>query len=141
MVRRAKLDDGRAIAELARQLGYPGGGALLGDILSRDDHAIFVSIDSGRAIGCIHVCEVLSIESDAFGEIRALVVDEDHRGRGVGEELVRAAEEWTRLRNLAKLRVRSNVVRDAARRFYERLGYGVTKTQNVFDKKLPAGDG
>jgi len=30
--------------------------------------------------------------------------------------------------------VRSNVIRERARHFYERLGYNVSKSQNVFDK-------
>jgi hypothetical protein len=37
---------------------------------------------------------------------------------------------------VGRVRVRSNIVRTDARRFYERLGYAVTKTQNVFDRKF-----
>ena len=38
--------------------------------------------------------------------------------------------------NLAKIRVRSNVVRQEAKQFYENKNYIVSKTQNVFDKLL-----
>ena len=46
------------------------------------------------------------------------------------------AEEWIRAQRLTRVRVRSSVIRDRARRFYERFGYAVTKAQNVFDKNL-----
>jgi hypothetical protein len=35
-----------------------------------------------------------------------------------------------------RIRVRSNVARERTRKFYEKHGYVVTKTQNVFDKML-----
>jgi hypothetical protein len=40
-------------------------------------------------------------------------------------------------RGYRKLRVRSNVVREDAHRFYEREGFRRTKTQMVLDRKLP----
>ena len=39
-------------------------------------------------------------------------------------------------RRAFRLRVRSNVTRVETRRFYEQRGYVVTKTSNVFDKRL-----
>jgi GNAT superfamily N-acetyltransferase len=134
VIRRATDDDSDAVRDLARQLGYPHGGAALAGICARDDHAVFVAVEEGRVAGFVHVCVMLSLESDAYAEIRALVVDEAQRGRGLGEQLVRAAEEWSHARQLGKVRVRSNVIRERARRFYERIGYKVVKTQNVFDK-------
>jgi GNAT superfamily N-acetyltransferase len=134
VIRRANATD--AITELVRQLGYAEGGRSLAAIVGRDDHAVFVWIDGERIVGFIHVCVMLSLESDSYAEIRALIVDEGKRGGGIGAKLVTAAEEWSRAQKLGRVRVRSNIIREGARRFYERLGYAVTKTQNVFDKGL-----
>ena len=61
---------------------------------------------------------------------------EASRGRKIGATLVAAAEAWARERGHGRMRVRSNVLRQPAHRFYERLGYAVTKRQAVFDKSL-----
>jgi len=47
-----------------------------------------------------------------------------------------AAEQWARVHGFALMRVRSNVVRERAHRFYEREGYARVKTQAVFRKAL-----
>ena len=137
MIRHAGAADAAAIADLVRQLGYASTEdevrARLEEMTA--EHAVFVA-SSDRVIGFIHVSVVPNFEGETFGEIRALSVDEKSRGNRVGEELVRAAEEWVRARGLKKIRVRSNVIRTRARQFYERLGYVVTKAQNVFDKVI-----
>jgi len=46
------------------------------------------------------------------------------------------AEDWAGRLGLDVMAVRSNVVRERARGFYEHLGYQVTKTQNAFRKSL-----
>lgn len=140
MIRIARPDDAAAFADLLVQLGYPGvtpddARRRLLQLLDRADHAVFVDEEDGVA-GFIHVCVTETLEHEPRGEIRTLVVDEARRSTGVGARLVEAAERWARQRGLARMRVRSNVLRERARRFYERLGYGVTKTQNVFDKTL-----
>ena len=58
-------------------------------------------------------------------------------GAGIGSRLVDAAERWAIRRGLARMRVRSNTVRERAHRFYARLGYVVVKTQSALDKTLP----
>ena len=55
---------------------------------------------------------------------------------GIGRALVDAAEKWAVAQKVSEVRVRSNVVRERARRFYESIGYRVTKISNTFDKKL-----
>jgi GNAT superfamily N-acetyltransferase len=140
VIRIAGEEDADAIARLLVQLGYPDTTAAdalrrLEGITARHDHAVFVDDTNGVA-GVIHVCVTETLEHEPRGEIRTLVVDEAKRNAGVGARLVRAAEEWARARGLSKMRVRSNIKRERARRFYERLGYAVTKTQNVFDKLL-----
>jgi GNAT superfamily N-acetyltransferase len=55
----------------------------------------------------------------------------------VGKLLVQAAVRWAAERGYAKVRVRSNVVREDAHRFYEREGFQRAKTQAVFDLRLP----
>ncbi len=139
-IRTASPDDALVIADLIVQLGYPDATPVtarrrLLQILDRADHAVFVAEDES-VHGVIHICITETLEHEPRGEIRTLVIDDAHRGTGIGAELVEAAEEWARQRGLARVRVRSNIKRERARRFYERLGYSVTKTQNVFDKTL-----
>jgi GNAT superfamily N-acetyltransferase len=138
-VRAAALSDADRLAELATQLGYP---STADDVLRRlplvagDGHCLRVAELDGRVAGWIHAVHVALLDSDPYVEIKALVVDEPARGLRIGEELVREVENWARARGCGALRVRSNVVRERAHRFYERLGYEIQKTQRVFGKRL-----
>ena len=142
-IRTAVPDDAAGIGKLVAQLGYTditieAARRRLIQLLDQVDHAVFAAevVGGARVAGFIHICVIETLEHEPRGEIRALSVDEKHRGGGIGAELIGRAEQWARDRRLAKIRVRSNIIRDRARNFYERLGYTVTKTQNVFDKAI-----
>ena len=139
-IRNATPDDAIVVANLIVQLGYDitidAARRRLVQLLGKVDNAIYVAIMEGRVVGVVHVAIMEALEHEPRGEIRALVVEEEHRSMGIGERLVQEAEKWAKARRLSMMRVRSNTKRDLARRFYERYGYEVTKTSNVFDKKL-----
>ncbi|HEY2798537.1 MAG TPA: GNAT family N-acetyltransferase [Thermoanaerobaculia bacterium] len=139
-VRPARGEDRDDLARLSTQLGYPmtaeRASERLAGLTGHSDHALLVAESEGRLSGWLQVSLPRIFESAPQAEIAGLVVDEDHRGRGIGPELLRAAEEWARQRGCAVIRVRSNVVRERAHGFYRREGYGEIKTQRVFEKPL-----
>ncbi len=143
-IRVAKPADAPAVGRLNEELGYRSSGReaarRLTPLLRSRNDTVLVAARGRKVIGWLHVAHVPSLESGPSAEIRGLVVTANERSRGIGARLVAAAEEWAARRGLAKMRVRSNVLRTDARRFYQRLGYAVTKTQNVFDKKLGASE-
>jgi GNAT superfamily N-acetyltransferase len=137
-IRHAIATDAAALAALSTQLGYPTQPEGAAERLSGlgDGGAVLVAEEEGAIVGWIHVCGIRFFQSPPFAEIGGLVVDEAVRGRGVGKLLVGAAVRWTEEQGYAKLRVRSNVVREDAHRFYEREGFRRVKTQAVFDFRL-----
>jgi GNAT superfamily N-acetyltransferase len=140
-VRRARAADLSQLAPLCEQLGYPSKvedvGRRLAGIESSHEHAVFVAEAAGSSLaGFISVFVMRTLESNPFVEIGALVVDEAWRSRGVGEQLVEQAEQWARENGCVLVRVRSNVIRDRAHKFYERLGFEHYKTQKAFRKTL-----
>src|SRR5450432_3260467 len=131
-IRAARAEDAVILAELATQLGYPTDAAQMRGRLARvqDTHAgeVFVAIDhQDRVLGWTHVVPRLQLEDVPFAELAGLVVEADVRGGGAGALLLRAAEDWARAQGFAQLRVRSNVVRDRAHRFYLRGCYAERK--------------
>jgi GNAT superfamily N-acetyltransferase len=139
VIRAAVPDDAPGMADLAGELGYPvtPSGMKLGLEEAGCDprHAVFVA-EAGSLVGWIHVTQVLSLESGTCAEIRGLVVESSHRRSGIGRRLVIAAEEWALRYQCPRIRVRTNIVREEAARFYGSLGYDLLKTQAVFDKRL-----
>lgn len=107
-------------------------------LLASERDSVLVAVVDGSVAAWMHVLVCSSLESDDYAEIRGLVVGERFRSGGIGARLVAAAEEWARSRGLMRVRVRSDVLRKDAHRFYERQGYRVTKNQAVFDKVLSA---
>lgn len=140
IIRPAAAADVPALRGLVLELGYAGTNEevsrRLACILADDDQAVRVAERGGCVVGWIQVQATKLLESDPRGEIVGLVVTAAERRRGVGAALVRAAEEWARGHGLTLMGVRSNQVRLDAHRFYERLGYAVTKTQLSFRKTL-----
>jgi GNAT superfamily N-acetyltransferase len=140
-IRSAEPSDAHRLAELSAVLGYPASAtAMVGRLdrlLGRDDQTVLVAVlASGRVVGWLHGSEQELLESGRRCEIMGLVVDPDHRGRGVGRRLVAAIEQWAMGRGLEQMAVRSNVLRAESHPFYERLGYVRAKTQHAYRKRL-----
>ena len=145
-MRPARLDDSTALAALSSQLGYPVSSSLMSrrleGVLARVDERVLVACRATDApIGWVHGAEQRFLEADRRCEILGLVVDEASRRQGIGQRLVGALEEWAHARGLSEISVRSNVIRADSHPFYERLGYGRTKTQHVYRKRLSPAPG
>ena len=136
----AEPRDAPELARLSTQLGYPMTEAQalerLAAIAGHADHRLFVARRAGLVAGWLQVSRPRIFETPDSAEIAGLVVDEAHRGRGIGPMLLRAAEDWARASGCAALRVRSNVIRGLAHAFYVREGYAEIKQQKVFEKRL-----
>jgi GNAT superfamily N-acetyltransferase len=138
-IREAASRDASVLAELTTQLGYPSTEDEIADRLPRvknDATTVFVAELDDKVVAWMGVREGFCLEFGTYAEIVGLVVHESARGNRIGEQLASTAEAWATQRGHTHLRVRSNVVRERAHRFYERLGFALTKRQAVFDKPI-----
>jgi predicted N-acetyltransferase YhbS len=127
VIRDAKPADAGALAALIAALGYEVTEAEIGERLIALDAAApksLVAVLDGAVIGCLtlSIMRVLH-RPKPVGRISMLVVDENRRGAGIGARLVAAAEERLRALGCGLIEVTSNVRRERAHAFYERLGY------------------
>lgn len=140
-LRQATRKDAPAIADLSVQLGYPDPTRQtpqrLEFLILSPDHVVFVAcLVDGTVVGWCHAFLAYRVESDPFTELGGIVVDEKHRGQGIGWSLLGAVEDWVRDRGISKLRVRSRSERVKTHGFFGRLGFQLVKGQHVFDKIL-----
>jgi GNAT superfamily N-acetyltransferase len=140
-VRPAVLADAAQLAPLAGQLGYASTAeqvvSRLREILLDAEHTVFVAErNSSEIVGYVEVFAFRTVASNSRVEIGGLIVDESCRSQGAGRLLMEHAEAWARDRGFKESRLRSNVLREGAHRFYENLGYRVNKTQKSFVKTL-----
>jgi len=138
-IRKVTEMDAQEVCALSLQLGYKITAAAtaraIAEITASAVDDAFVALHNNRVVGWLHVFYTLRMESAPFCEIGGLVVDENARGLGVGKALVSVAKEWGSHRT-ASLRVRSNVVREAAHAFYLSAGFSEVKSQKVFKMEL-----
>ena len=138
--RAAHPSDAPVLVGLLAQLGYPTTIAALTDrleALARSDSDAILVLDGGDEVcAVIHVQMMTGLHGRPIAEIRALVVDEAKRGRGLGRRLVDAAREWARGNGADRLRVRTRVEREDALRFYRREGFDERKRQSVLVSDL-----
>jgi GNAT superfamily N-acetyltransferase len=88
----------------------------------------------GQIVGSIWIQQL----DDGVGEFGMLVADPDHRGEGVGRELVRFAEELSRQRGLDVMQLELLVPRrwshpnkEFLHAWYTRIGYRPVRTGNI----------
>ena len=134
-VRAGTLQDAAAIARLVRELGYETSEEQIAERLPQligQDLPPLVAAEENQLIGCLtmSVTSVLH-RPRPVGRISMLVVSEAARGQGVGRALVRAAEAQLAERGCGLVEVTSNMRRERAHLFYERLGYERTSFRFV----------
>lgn len=144
-IRKAQPSDAKAVTLLVGQLGYEVSEEqtvqTLNSIGSKPDEMVWVAVHDQEVIGWTHVFLARRLESEAFAELAGLVVKEGYRGNGIGKLLVNAAKEWAISKGLKRLRIRANVKRADAHRFYINAGLVEKKQQKVFELELPTSRG
>ncbi|WP_407566022.1 GNAT family N-acetyltransferase [Streptomyces sp. 184] len=146
-VRSARRADASAVSELLAQLGYPQGGRAATASRIRawaedPSGAVYVADADGGLLGVIavHVCPFFERDG-SWGRIVALVVSDRARGRGVGSQLVAAAEAFAATRGCLRMEVTSGNRRRAAHDFYRSRGYvGEAGKSSRFLRDLPRAD-
>jgi GNAT superfamily N-acetyltransferase len=125
-IRDARPEDSPAIADLLGQLGYPAEAAAVerrvAALVTAGDRLVVA--DAGGAVlglASLHVSPSLEHDRPA-AKLAALVVDERHRGAGIGRALVDELEAEARARRCSVFFVTTAERRDDAHAFYERLG-------------------
>jgi GNAT superfamily N-acetyltransferase len=97
-------------------------------------HRIIVAEVEGEVVGVLHVFERPALEKPCEAIVQALVVDGERRGAGIGEALMREAEAWAAARKLASTALYTRIDREAARLFYERIGYRLKATSHLMGR-------
>ena len=138
-VRSARVEDAEQLARLFDQLGYPQPGETLRGALEttlEDPHAAVLVADRDGVLAGAATCYFVPVahESRPWCRITTLVVDEAHRGRGIGRMLLEAAERAARAVGCSRIEATSALHRTGAHRLYERLDYG--RTSAHFLKRL-----
>lgn len=138
-IRLAEIGDALRIALLCDQLGYPSSSEevqrRLERIWQKDDHVVYVAeLPDKYVVGWIEVVVRPLVVTETQAEIEGLVVDEGYRQYGIGRQLMAQAEQWACEKGCWAVYLRSNVIREGAHVFYERVGYSATKTQVAFRK-------
>ena len=97
---------------------------------------LVAQLPGGELAGFTHVFTAQRLVSDPFAELGSLVVEKRMFGTGIGTQLLKTAEDWALVQGLQEMQIRSNTLRSAAREFYLHIGYALSKTQNIFLKRL-----
>ena len=139
-IRQAIIEDAQIITLLSSQLGYTISEAdtilNIKQLLSSRHDVVYVATFNEAVVGWIHVFYSVRIETMPFCEIGGMVVDEIVRGKGIGKLLIEKATEWSKSRSAETLRVRTNVTRTDTHKFYESVGFTLTKQQNIYGISL-----
>lgn len=127
-IRPAEIKDARAVAELVTELGYPTSAADMEkrfrSILPNFAYTPLVAVSDGSVCGFIGTVLYLSYEhNDASGYVIALIVSSTMRGRGIGRQLVGAAEKSLIRKGITRLAVNARLTRIETHKFYEALGF------------------
>ena len=135
-IREMNANDAIGVNVLSKQLGYPLSIEQtlqnINAVLESKDHAAFVAEYEIKIVGWIGASQAIMIEVMRHCEINGLVIDQDHRGMGIGKLLIDKVKQWAREKNNSKIGLRCNVKRIEAHLFYQHLGFTEIKQQKNF---------
>lgn len=93
-------------------------------LLAQKDSCIFVAEQKGLIVGMCTMQTVISTaEGRAAGLLEDLVVDDKHRGQGIGKLLVEAVCQWAKDRNIERIQLLADKYNLAALNFYQNTGW------------------
>jgi len=139
-IRVVRADDAEAVATLSASFGYPVSAcdmrSRIEEFASNNERVAFVAVLQDVVVGWADAGVERHLQSTPVVVIGGLVVRDDMRGKRMGQQLCRAVEQWAIEVGIATVRVRSQMKRVDAHRFYLRDGYTQVKISAVFEKNV-----
>ena len=123
------------ITELHKQLNDSIKQCPLHQILQEDNHVIFAVCSIENQIVGIALLATYKVISGHRGMIEDVVVDTEHRGKGIGRKLMEKLLEEAKHRNLDSVLLFSGHHREAAISLYKSLGFTL-RDSGVYNLKL-----
>lgn len=108
-------------------------------VAAAEAHAVLVAEAAGEVVGFVHVFARPALEKPPEAIVQSLVVDTTRRAGRIGKALMTAVECWARERGFRSVALTSQVTRDDAHAFYERLGYRNAATSHLLRKQIGEG--
>jgi ribosomal protein S18 acetylase RimI-like enzyme len=127
---------------LGAKPGTPEGYAsFISTQLEDPDKAVLVAADSGDVIGYAYAAikgyNYMALRGPA-GVLHDVIVDPEHRGRGVGRLLLDAALEFFRSRGVPRVVLSTAERNEAAQRLFARMGFRRTMIEMTLELDDPA---
>lgn len=133
-------NDADAVNWLSKQLGYPLSIEQtlqnINAVLKSEDHTAFVAEYENKIVGWVGASQAIMIEVMPHCEINGLVIDEDHRGLGIGKLMIGKVKHWAKEKGNDRIGLHCNIKRTEAHHFYEHLGFTEIKQQKNFVIKI-----
>jgi GNAT superfamily N-acetyltransferase len=109
----------------------PVSGAVLAafeDIAADPNNHVYVAELGGKVVGTFQLTFIRQLTYDGclVAQVESVFVDESARSFGVGTRMLEYARAEAERRGAIRLQLTSNIKRERAHRFYERLGYRAT---------------
>ena len=82
----------------------------------------------------IVACGRIHLNSSAEAQIRYMAVDSNHRGKGIGKQVVKELENYAKMKKVDSIILNA---RDHAIKFYEKSGYEVVGLYEGSDTGIP----
>jgi len=123
------------ITELYKQLNDNLKQCPLHQILQEDNHVIFATCSVEQEIVGIALLATYKVISGRRGMVEDVVVDTEHRGRGIGRKLMEKLMEEAKNRHLDSIILFSGHHRKAAISLYKSLGFTL-RDSGVYNLKL-----
>lgn len=87
----------------------------------------FVYVENSRELGVV----TLKLNKTT-GQIGLIAVDEHSRGKSIGKKLINAVVNKISEKNIHHLDVATQLNNNDACKFYEKLGFNITRTENIY---------
>ncbi|WP_130834366.1 GNAT family N-acetyltransferase [[Erwinia] mediterraneensis] len=127
-IRPAQPQDSFDLSALLAELGYGGTESFieerLAQLTTHPDERLLVAEYNGRVLGflSLHFIPQLALKGD-FARISYFCIAEGERSKGMGQQLLRYAEEMASQHGCDRLEVHCHASRLKANQFYQREGY------------------
>lgn len=126
----------RTSAEIEAEAAHPSYLAAFDEIAAGTANTLFVAEIDGRVVGTLQVALIpgLAHRGRKRAKLESVHVDPEQRGRGIGAVMVAFAVDFARRNGVGLVELTSQKSREAAHRFYRRLGF--EQSHEGFKKEL-----